>query len=63
MATEVQDFVRANLSDFLRLQIGEVPHNFIYEVKKIFGVMQVTGNDRVELALYQLKALSHICFT
>ncbi|WMV50529.1 hypothetical protein MTR67_043914, partial [Solanum verrucosum] len=29
--------------------------NFLDEIKKIFEVMQVTGNDRVELASYQLK--------
>uniref|UniRef100_M1DDS5 Gag-pol polyprotein n=1 Tax=Solanum tuberosum TaxID=4113 RepID=M1DDS5_SOLTU len=53
-AARVQDFVRMNLPEFLGSQIGEDPQNFIDEVKKIFGVMQVTGNDRVELASYQL---------
>ncbi|KAH0644931.1 hypothetical protein KY284_032815 [Solanum tuberosum] len=51
-----------NPPEFLGLQVGEVPQNFIDEVKKIFGVMQVTGNDRVELASYQLKDVAHIWF-
>ncbi|KAH0719580.1 hypothetical protein KY285_015611 [Solanum tuberosum] len=42
-------------------QVGEDPQNFIDEVKKIFGVMQVNGNGRVELASYQLKDVAHIC--
>ncbi|XP_049378026.1 uncharacterized protein LOC125842750 [Solanum stenotomum] len=52
-----------NPSEFLGLQVGEDPQNFIDEVKKIFGVMKVTGNDRVELASYQLKDVAHIWFT
>ena len=33
------------------------------EIKKIFEVMQVTWNDRVELASYNLKDVSHIWYT
>ena len=33
------------------------------EIKKIFEVMQVTGNDQVELASYQLKDDAHIYYT
>ncbi|WMV08818.1 hypothetical protein MTR67_002203 [Solanum verrucosum] len=44
-------------------QVGEDPQNFIDEVKKIFGVMQVTDNGRVELASYQLKDVAHILIT
>ena len=39
------------------------PQNFINEVKKIFGVIQVTRNDGVELVTYQLKNVAHIWFT
>ncbi|WMV54384.1 hypothetical protein MTR67_047769 [Solanum verrucosum] len=46
----VQEFIRMNPLEFLGSQVGEDPQNFIDEVKKIFGVMQLTGNDRVELA-------------
>ncbi|KAH0725485.1 hypothetical protein KY284_001350 [Solanum tuberosum] len=52
-----------NLPEFLGSQVGEDPQNFIDEVKKIFGVMQVTGNGRVELASYQLKDVAHIWYT
>ncbi|WMV41769.1 hypothetical protein MTR67_035154 [Solanum verrucosum] len=59
----VQDFVRMNPSEFLRSQIGEDSQNFINEVKKIFWVMQVIGNERAALASYQLKDVAHIWFT
>ncbi|WMV09553.1 hypothetical protein MTR67_002938 [Solanum verrucosum] len=56
-------FFRMNPPEFLGSQVAEDPQNFIDEVKKIFGVMQVTGNDRVKLASYQLKDVAHIWFT
>ncbi|WMV25178.1 hypothetical protein MTR67_018563 [Solanum verrucosum] len=62
-AAKVRYFVRMNLLEFLGSQIDEDPQNFIDEVKKIFEVMQVTGNDRVELASYQLKDVAHIWYT
>ncbi|WMV37916.1 hypothetical protein MTR67_031301 [Solanum verrucosum] len=52
-----------NPPEFLESQIGEDPQNFIDEVKKIFQVMEVTGNDRDELAYYQLKDMAHIWYT
>uniref|UniRef100_M1DG86 Polyprotein n=1 Tax=Solanum tuberosum TaxID=4113 RepID=M1DG86_SOLTU len=45
-AARVRDFDRMNSIEFLGLQVGEDPQNFIDEVKKIFGVMQVTGNGQ-----------------
>ncbi|WMV46170.1 hypothetical protein MTR67_039555 [Solanum verrucosum] len=39
------------------------PQNFIDEVKKIFGMMKVTINDRVQFTSYQLKDVAHIWFT
>ncbi|WMV25594.1 hypothetical protein MTR67_018979, partial [Solanum verrucosum] len=62
VAARVHDFVRMNPPEFLGLQVGEYPQNIIDEVKKFFGVMQVTGNDRVELASYQLKDVAHVWF-
>ncbi|WMV19620.1 hypothetical protein MTR67_013005 [Solanum verrucosum] len=61
--TRVRDIVRMNPPEFLRLQIGEDPQNFLDEIKKIFEVMQVTGNDRVDLVSYQLKDVAHIWYT
>ncbi|WMV54579.1 hypothetical protein MTR67_047964 [Solanum verrucosum] len=52
-----------NPPEFLGSQVGEDPQTFVDEVKKIIGVMQVIGNDRVELASYQLKDVAHIWFT
>ncbi|WMV42015.1 hypothetical protein MTR67_035400 [Solanum verrucosum] len=63
VAARVRDFVRLNPPEFLGLQVGEDPQNFIDEVKKILGVTQVTGNDRVKLVTYQLKDVAHIWFT
>ncbi|WMV37238.1 hypothetical protein MTR67_030623 [Solanum verrucosum] len=62
-AARVRDFVRMNPPEFLGSQTGEDPQNFLDEIKKIFEVMQVTGNDRVELASYQLKDVAHIWYT
>ncbi|WMV33106.1 hypothetical protein MTR67_026491 [Solanum verrucosum] len=63
VAARVRDTSRINPPEFLGSQIGKDPQNFIDEVKKIFGVIQVSGNDRVELASYQLKNVAHIWFT
>ena len=52
MATRVYDIVRMNPLEFLGLQANEDAQNFLDENKKIFEVMQVTMNDRVELASY-----------
>ncbi|WMV08186.1 hypothetical protein MTR67_001571 [Solanum verrucosum] len=52
-----------NTPKFLGSQVGEDPHSSIDEVKEIFGVMQVIGNDRVDLASHQLMDVSHIRFT
>ncbi|WMV13910.1 hypothetical protein MTR67_007295 [Solanum verrucosum] len=62
VAARVRDFFRMNPPEILGSQVGEDPQNFIDEVKKIFGVIQVTRNDRVELASYQLKDVANIWF-
>ena len=46
MEARVCDFVRMNPSMFLGSHVGKYPQKFIDEVKKIFGVMSVTGSDR-----------------
>ena len=62
-APRVSDFVSINPLEFFGLGTGEDPLNFSEEIKNIFKVMQVTGNDRIELATYQLKDVSHIWHT
>ena len=49
------DFVRTNPPMFLGSQTNKDPLNFSDEIKKIFEVMIVIGNVRVELASYQMK--------
>ena len=63
VAARVCDIVRMNPYEFLGSQTNEDPQNFLDEMKKIFEVMQVTRNDRVELASYQLKDIAHIWYT
>ena len=52
VAARVRDFVRMNVREFLGSQANEDPLNFMDELKKIFEVIQVTGNDQFELASY-----------
>ena len=52
-----------NIYEFIGSQTSEDPKNFLDDIKKIFEVMQVTRNDRVELTLYQLKYVAHIWYT
>ena len=49
VAARVWDFVRMNPPEFLGSQPNEDPQNFFDEIKKIFEVMQVMGNDWIEL--------------
>ena len=63
VAARVCDFVRINLPNFLESPTYKDPQNFLDEIKKIFEVMHVTGNDRVELESYQLKDVAHIWYT
>ncbi|XP_069145540.1 uncharacterized protein [Solanum lycopersicum] len=62
-AARVRLFFRMNPPEFLGSQTNEDPQNFLDEIKKIFEVMQVTGNYRVELASYQLKDVAHMWYT
>ncbi|XP_069145448.1 uncharacterized protein [Solanum lycopersicum] len=63
LATRVGDFIRMNPLEFLGSQTNEDPQIFFDEVKKIFEVMKVIGNGRVELESYQLEDVSHILYT
>ena len=45
------------------MQTNENPQNFLDEIKKVFEVMQVTGNDLVELTSYQLKDVVQIWYS
>ena len=58
--TRVHNFFSMNPLVFLQSQTNENAQNFLDEIKNIFEVMKVIGNDRVELASYQLKHFAHI---
>ena len=62
VATRVRDFVRMNPLEFLGSQTNEDPQHFLDEINKIFEVIQVTRNDRVELKSYQLKDVAYIWY-
>ena len=62
-AARVCDFVRMNSTKLLGSWTNEDPQNFLDKIKKIFEIMQVTGNDRVKLASYELKDIAHIWYT
>ena len=59
----VRDIVRMNPPEFLGSQTNEDPQKKFNDVTKIFEVMQVTRNDRIELTTYQLKDVTHIWYT
>ena len=63
VTARVRDFVMMNPPEFLGSQTNEDFHNFLDEIKRIFEVTQVTGNDRVELESYQLKDVAYILYT
>ena len=62
-AARVRNFVRMNPPEFFGSQTNnENPQNFLDKIKKIFEMMQVTGNYRVELASYHVKDVAHIWY-
>ena len=63
VVARVHDFLRMNPPKLLGLQTNEDPQNFLDDIKKIYQVMQVIGNDRVKLASYQLKDVAQIWYT
>ena len=44
-ATRVREFARINSPEFLGSSTNEDPQNFLDKIKKIFEVMQFTGNS------------------
>lgn len=62
-ADRVRDFLRKNPPKFLGSHTAEDAQNFLVEIKKIFEVMQLTRNNLVDIASYQLKNVAHIWYT
>ena len=46
-----------NPTSFTGSSTTEDSKNFVEELKKVLDVMHVVGDERVELALYQLKCV------
>lgn len=63
VTAKVRDFVRMNPPIILGFHIGEDLQNIRNKVKKLFGLMKVTPNDKVELASYHIWDVAHVCFT
>ena len=59
----VRDFDRMNPPEFLGSQTNEDHQKFLDEIKKIFEVIKVIGNDFVEKAPCQFEDVAHICYT
>ncbi|XP_069152662.1 uncharacterized protein [Solanum lycopersicum] len=59
----VRNFFRIKPPKFLGSYTSEDLHNFLDKIKNIFELMQVYGNDRVELTSYQPKDVAHIWYT
>ena len=63
-AARIRNFVRMNPLEFFGSQTNnQNPQNFFDEIKKIFEVMKVAGNDGVELVSYRFKVVAHILYT
>ena len=58
--TRVRDFVRMNPPEFIGSQTNDDTSNLLDDIKNIFEVMNVSRNNRVELASYQFKDFAHI---
>ena len=63
ITNRVCDFVRINPPKFIGSYTSEYIHNFLDEIKNIFEVMQVNGNNRVEFTSYRPKDVAHISYT
>ncbi|KAH0657055.1 hypothetical protein KY285_031937 [Solanum tuberosum] len=51
-----------NPPSFTGSSTTEDPKNFIEELKRVFDVMHIAGNERVELAAYQMKNVARTWF-
>ncbi|KAH0710411.1 hypothetical protein KY284_011838 [Solanum tuberosum] len=60
--SRIREFLRMNRPSFTGSSTAEDPKNFIEELKKVFDVMYVADNARVELAAYQMKNVSRTWF-
>ena len=48
-----------NPLEFFGSKVGENPHLYLYEVKKITQIMHVSKEESIELASYRLKDVAY----
>ena len=63
MTSRLRDFVRINPPIFLGSKAGEDPQEFLDGVYTLLSAMGVTYSEKVELASYQLREGSQVCYT
>ena len=55
ISLRIRDFTRMNPSTFYGCKVKEDPQGFIDEVFKVLDAMDVSSQEKAELAAYQLK--------
>ena len=58
LTSRVHEFLIVNPSSFTNSSTIKDPENYVEELKKVFEVMHVVNNNRVELVSYQLKTVA-----
>ena len=63
MTSSLRDSVRMNPPIFLCSKVNKDPQEFFDGVYKIFSAIRVSSREKAELASYQLRDVSQICYT
>ncbi|XP_049386272.1 uncharacterized protein LOC125850472 [Solanum stenotomum] len=60
--SRIRELLRINPPSFTGSSVTEDPENFIEELKRLFDVIRVANEERVKLAVYQMKSVTRIWF-
>ena len=63
MKYQLREFVRMNPHIFHGSKVGEDPHEFLNGVCKVLSAIAITSREKKELASYQLRNVSQVCYT
>ncbi|KAH0682694.1 hypothetical protein KY285_022193 [Solanum tuberosum] len=58
----IREFLRMNPPSFIGSSVTEDPKNFVEELQKVFEIMHVVDDERVELTAYQMKGVARFWF-